>query len=75
MLAQTMEKTFDPESLAGLSNEEAAKRLREDGYNELLSQKKQSLLSIFLNVPREPMLILLLGFRGGFHLSVSGGSK
>jgi Ca2+-transporting ATPase len=56
-----MEKTLDPESLIGLSNEEAAKRLREDGYNELLSQKKQSLLSIFLNVLHEPMLVLLLG--------------
>jgi len=56
-----MEKTLDPESLTGLSHEEAAKRLREDGYNELLSQKKQSLLSIFLNVLHEPMLVLLLG--------------
>lgn len=56
-----MEKALDPESLIGLSNEEAAKRLREDGYNELLSQKKQSLLSIFLNVLHEPMLVLLLG--------------
>ncbi len=56
-----MEKTVDPESLTGLSNEEAKKRLNENGYNELLSQKKQSLLSIFLNVIREPMLILLLG--------------
>jgi len=55
-----MEKTRDPESLTGLSNEEAAKRLKENGYNELLSQKKQSLLSIFLNVLREPMLVLLL---------------
>ena len=56
-----MEKTVDPESLTGLSDEEAKKRLNENGYNELLSQKKQSLLSIFLNVIREPMLILLLG--------------
>jgi len=56
-----MEKTIDPENLTGLSNEEAAKRLGEDGYNELLSQKKQSLFSIFLNVLREPMLVLLLG--------------
>jgi P-type Ca2+ transporter type 2C len=55
-----MEIALDPESLTGLSNEEAAKRLREDGYNELLSQKKQSIFSIFLNVLREPMLILLI---------------
>jgi P-type Ca2+ transporter type 2C len=55
-----MEITLDPESLTGLSNEEAAKRLREDGYNELLSQKKQSIFSIFFNVLREPMLILLI---------------
>lgn len=56
-----MEKTFDPECLMGLSDEEAGKRLKEEGYNELLSQKRQSLLSIFFNVIREPMLILLLG--------------
>lgn len=35
--------------------------LKEEGYNEQLSQKKQSLLAILWNVLREPMLLLLLG--------------
>ncbi len=56
-----MEKKFDPENIAGLSEEEAVKRLKEEGYNELPSQRKQSLLAILLNVVLEPMLLLLLG--------------
>ncbi|MHB8101401.1 MAG: cation-translocating P-type ATPase [Methanosarcina sp.] len=56
-----METTFDPENITGLSEEEAAGILKNDGYNELPSQKKQSLFSILLNVLREPMLLLLLG--------------
>lgn len=53
--------TFDPESITGLSEEDAAGKLKKEGYNELPSQKKQSLFSIMLNVLREPMLLLLLG--------------
>ena len=56
-----METTFDPENITGLSEEEAAGILKNDGYNELPSQKKQSLFSILLNVLKEPMLLLLLG--------------
>ena len=56
-----METTFDPENITGLSEEEAAGLLKKEGYNELPSQKKQSLLSILLNVLKEPMLLLLLG--------------
>ena len=56
-----METTFDPENTTGLSEEEAAGILKNDGYNELPSQKKQSLFSILLNVLKEPMLLLLLG--------------
>ena len=56
-----METTFDPENTTGLSEEDAAGILKNDGYNELPSQKKQSLFSILLNVLKEPMLLLLLG--------------
>ncbi len=56
-----MKTTFDPENITGLSEEEAAGILKNDGYNELPSQKKQSLFSILLNVLKEPMLLLLLG--------------
>ena len=56
-----METAFDPANITGLSEEEAAGLLEKEGYNELPSQKKQSLLSILLNVLKEPMLLLLLG--------------
>ncbi len=51
---------FDPENITGLSEEEASEILKKEGYNELPSQKKQSLFSILLNVLKEPMLLLLL---------------
>jgi Ca2+-transporting ATPase len=44
----------------GLSQEEAEKILRIDGFNELPSQKKQGFLSIFLKTLSEPMLVLLV---------------
>jgi len=47
-------------SIQGLSEQEAGKRLREEGYNELPSQKKQTILDIALGVLKEPMLLLLL---------------
>jgi Ca2+-transporting ATPase len=56
-----METTFDPENITGLSEEEASRIIKTEGYNELPSQKKQSLFSILLNVLKEPMLLLLLG--------------
>jgi len=45
----------------GLSEIEAARRLRSEGYNELPSQKKKNILQIFFGVVREPMLLLLVG--------------
>lgn len=55
-----MENAFDPENITGLSQQEASEILKKEGYNELPSQKKQSVFSIFLNVLKEPMLLLLL---------------
>ncbi|HIH29074.1 MAG TPA: ATPase, partial [Thermoplasmata archaeon] len=49
------------ESITGLSEDEAQKRLKTEGYNELPSQKKQNIFIIFLHVLLEPMLLLLLG--------------
>lgn len=46
---------------SGLTQAEAEKRMRRDGYNELPSQKKQGALSILLRVLSEPMLLLLIG--------------
>jgi P-type Ca2+ transporter type 2C len=44
----------------GLTDEEAYRRLSEEGPNELPSAKKRGLLHIGLEVIREPMFILLL---------------
>jgi Ca2+-transporting ATPase len=49
------------EAITGLSEVEAEKRLKTEGYNELPSQKKQNIIIIFLHVLLEPMLLLLLG--------------
>jgi len=56
-----MEEKINLELLKGLSSVEVEERFKRDGYNELPSQKQQSALTIFLNVVREPMLLLLLG--------------
>lgn len=55
---------MNPEDLylwPGVTEAEAGQKLRQEGYNELPSQKKQSPLSIFLRVISEPMLMLLIG--------------
>ncbi len=44
-----------------LSEAQAAARLLREGYNELPSQKKKNILSTFMGVVREPMLLLLTG--------------
>ncbi len=44
----------------GLAEAEAARRLREEGYNEIPSAKRRSILAIAWGVVREPMFLLLL---------------
>ncbi len=51
----------DASNFPGLSESEVKKILKNDGYNELPSQKKQSSLMLFLKVLSEPMLLILLG--------------
>lgn len=51
---------FTTDTLKGLSQKEAEYKLQSDGYNELPTQKKQTPIDIFLNIIREPMLLLLL---------------
>ncbi len=53
-------KGFDINSGIGLSEHEAAQRLKEEGFNELPSTKKRSLLAIAFGVAREPMFLLLV---------------
>jgi Ca2+-transporting ATPase len=45
----------------GLSEREAAERLKRDGYNDIPSDERRSALRIVLGVLREPMFALLLG--------------
>ena len=55
-----MEKNFDIENINGVSEEDAARKINEEGFNELPSQKKHSIFVIFINILFEPMLLLLL---------------
>lgn len=51
---------LDLKSIQGLSEEEAAERLRREGYNELPSSKKRGIAAIAFEVVKEPMFLLLL---------------
>jgi P-type Ca2+ transporter type 2C len=53
---------IDPalDTLVGLTDQAATKRLAQDGYNELPSAKPRSLLAIALGVAREPMFLMLV---------------
>jgi Ca2+-transporting ATPase len=51
----------DPKGPAGLTEEEAARRLREEGYNEIASAGGHGVLALVGEILREPMILLLLG--------------
>jgi P-type Ca2+ transporter type 2C len=55
-----MRTELDLANLQGLSDQEVLEQLAEDGYNELPSAKKRSILSIAFGVVREPMFLLLI---------------
>ncbi|MBU0929147.1 MAG: cation-translocating P-type ATPase [Spirochaetes bacterium] len=55
-----MDSTISLDRPAGLSSAEAAEALASDGYNELPSAKKRTVLDILWDVVREPMFLLLL---------------
>jgi Ca2+-transporting ATPase len=57
---QTPSPPFDLNTAVGVSDSEAAERLRADGPNELPSSKPRSVLGIALDVVREPMFLLLV---------------
>ncbi len=50
----------DSNQNAGLSDEEASARLRQEGYNELPSAESRSVFATAWEVVREPMILLLL---------------
>ena len=55
-----MANDLDISSIKGLSEDEAADRLKAEGYNELPSAKPRSLFAIAWDVVREPMFLLLV---------------
>ena len=48
------------DTLPGLSGDEAAERLKQEGFNELPSSKQRSVFSTAWDVVREPMFLLLV---------------
>ena len=60
----------DQSAVVGLSEREAAERLRAEGFNELPSTTRRSLLAIAWGVVREPMFVLLVA--GGVLYLVLG---
>jgi Ca2+-transporting ATPase len=50
----------DIRTLTGLTEQEAARRLAEEGLNEIASAKRRSFLRIVWEVVKEPMLLLLV---------------
>jgi len=55
-----MEKINNDLSYSGMTQQEADEILRREDFNELPSQKKKGALAMFLNVIREPMLLILI---------------
>jgi Ca2+-transporting ATPase len=55
-----MNYTPHSDTLKGLSEEEAKKRLLSEGFNELPSSKPKNILTIALGVVKEPMFLLLV---------------
>jgi magnesium-transporting ATPase (P-type) len=55
-----MANYLDLSSIQGLSDDEARQRLQAEGYNELPSSQKRSVIAIAINVVREPMFLLLV---------------
>ena len=57
----TMMKELNFGNHRGLSEEEAAARIRESGYNEIPAARKRSIFAIALEVLRQPMFLMLVG--------------
>ncbi len=62
-----MDEDWEIGAVAGLSSEEAARRLKEEGPNDISSRKKRNVFKIAYDIFREPMFLLLV-FAGGVYL-------
>src|SRR5512136_1299881 len=51
---------LDLDQVKGLSSQEAAEKIRTEGYNELPESKKRGIFGIIVEVIHEPMFILLV---------------
>lgn len=47
-------------TLTGLSASEAARKIKDEGYNELPTSSRRTFLAMVLDVVREPMFLLLI---------------
>ncbi len=64
-----MEKTFDINSVRGLTEAQALERIRREGCNELPTSKRRSIFEIAFEVVKEPMFLLLISI-GAIYLSI-----
>lgn len=64
---------MNPTPLPGLSQSEAAARLRADGANELPSSKRRGILSLARSVLSEPMILMLISSGRIYFLQGDGG--
>ena len=55
-----LEKELHTNSVNGLSEKEAQKRLLENGENELLQKHTDSIWKLFVNQFKDPMVIILI---------------
>ena len=62
-----MAPPFNQDNIQGLTDQEVMERLTQDGYNELPSARKRTLLHFVWDVAREPMFLLLI-VCGGLYL-------
>jgi Ca2+-transporting ATPase len=53
-------RDIDVNSLTGLSSDDASRKLKEEGYNELPSSGKRSVFGIAFSVIKEPIFLLLV---------------
>ncbi len=55
-----MVEQYESTTIEGLSNQEAARRLEEEGPNDIPSGKKRTILGAAFEIVREPMFLLLV---------------
>ena len=55
-----LRQDLETNTLTGLTEEEAARKLDAEGFNELPSTKKRHFISILLDIIKEPMFLLLV---------------